>query len=110
MMPTNSIAFMELVSAMPGQGVSSSFNFGRSRGVVEGILASYHIPVSFITPAIWKKLIGIPAGSSKDVSRSRAIARWPTQADAFKLKKWEGRAEAALIGVAGLIRSGKLLR
>jgi len=110
MMPISSIAYLEAVSAMPGQGVSSSFGFGRSRGIAEGVLAAFHIPVSLITAATWKRLVGIPAGSGKDVSRGKAISRWPTQADVFKRVRDEGRAEAALLGIGGLIRAGKLLR
>jgi crossover junction endodeoxyribonuclease RuvC len=98
-------AFVELVSARPGEGVSSSFSFGRSRGVVEACLASRGIPCQMITPASWRRIIGIPPKASKDFSRSEAIKRWPAKADLFKRKLDNGRSDAALIAIAGLMRS-----
>ena len=101
-----SMAYVELVHARPGEGAVGAFAFGRSRGVVEGVLAALSIPVVHIAPASWKRAVGLPAGHAraKDAARSDAIKRWPAQAALFARVKDDGRAEAALIAVAGLLR------
>jgi crossover junction endodeoxyribonuclease RuvC len=101
-------AFIEYVGARPGEGAVGAFAFGRSRGVVEGVLAAAGIPAVHIAPASWKRAIGIKPGKdgAKDAARSEAIRRWPGQAGLFARVKDDGRAEAALIAVAGLLRNG----
>jgi hypothetical protein len=101
-------AFVEFVGARPGEGAVGAFAFGRSRGVVEGVLGACGVPVTFLTPPVWKRAVGIPPGKegAKDAARSEAIRRWPGQAGLFARVKDDGRAEAALIAVAGLIRKG----
>jgi hypothetical protein len=101
-------AFVDHVGARPGEGAVGGFAFGRARGIVEGVLAAAGIPASFITPACWKRIVGLPSGRDKDASRSAAISRWPTSADLFKLKGSDGLAEAALVAAAGLVRKGKV--
>ena len=86
---------IERVHAMPGQGVSSSFNFGDGYGVLRGVVATLGYPVEFVTPNAWKKAAGLTA--DKGGSRRLAAQRWPAQADLFRLVKHDGRAEAALI-------------
>jgi hypothetical protein len=98
-------AIVEHVSARPGEGAVGAFAFGRSRGVVEGVLAACGVPARFITPASWKRIIGLTL-ASKDAARAEAIRRWPAQANLFARVKDDGRAEAALIAVAGLARKG----
>jgi len=99
-------AFVEHVSARPGEGPTGAFAFGRARGCVEGCLAATAIPTAFLTPATWKRLVGIPPGrtGAKDAARSEAIRRWPAHAKLFARVKDDGRAEAALIGLAGILR------
>ncbi len=99
-------AFVEYVGARPGEGPTGAFAFGRARGVIEGVLAAAGVPVAFLTPPSWKRLVGIPPGKdgAKDAARSEAIRRWPAQASLFARVKDDGRAEAALIAVAGLVR------
>ncbi len=99
-------AFCELVGPRPGEGAVGAFGFGRSRGVIEGTLGALSVPVEMVAPAWWKRRIGIPAGKdgTKDLARSEAIRRWPVMADRFARKKDDGRAEAALIAVAGMTR------
>ena len=92
-------AFVERVNAMPGQGVTSVFSFGRSTGIVEGILAAYDIPTTLVTPQAWQKAVGQRAG--KDGSRERAMQLFPAQADLFQRKKDDGRSDAALIAYYG---------
>ena len=96
-------AVVEHVAARPGEAPSGAFAFGRSRGVIEGVLAAQGVPIVFRTPAWWKRRVGIPAGRDmKDMARSQAIARWPDRADLFARKLDHDRAEACLIGVAHL--------
>jgi crossover junction endodeoxyribonuclease RuvC len=101
-------AFVETVGARPGEGAVGAFAFGRSRGVVEGVLAGAGIPATFLTPPTWKRAVGIPAGKNgaKDAARAEAIRRWPSKASLFARVKDDGRAEAALIAIAGLMKGG----
>ena len=92
-------AFMERVSAMPGQGVSSMFSFGRSAGILEGVLAAYEIPTTMVTPQAWMKAMGVRSG--KDGSRERAMQLFPQYSTAFARKKDDGRSDAALIAKFG---------
>ena len=89
------IAFCERVSAMAGQGVTSVFSFGRSFGMIEGILAALKMPVTFVAPATWTRAIGRSPG--KDASRARAMELFPNYEYFFKRVKDDGRADAALI-------------
>jgi crossover junction endodeoxyribonuclease RuvC len=97
-------AFVEHVGPRPMEGVVGAFAFGDSKGVVRGVLAGAAIPVIWITPPSWKRVIGIPPGKdgAKDAARAEAIARWPDRASLFAHKNDDGLAEACLIGVAGL--------
>lgn len=92
-------AVLERVGAMPGQGVTSVFSFGRSVGIVEGVLAAYDIPTTIIIPTVWQKAVGLRGG--KDGSRERATQLFPAQADLFVRKKDDGRSDAALIAYYG---------
>ena len=86
---------IEKVGAMPGQGVTSMFNFGRSAGIIEGVVATLEMPHTYVTPAAWTKAVGRAAG--KDASRMRAMELFPSKAELFKRAKDDGRADAALI-------------
>ena len=94
-------AFVESVGARPGEGAVGAFSFGRARGVIEGVLAAAGIPVTFITPPSWKRAVGLTL-ASKDAARAEAIRRYPNHAGLFARVKDDGRAESALIAVAGL--------
>jgi crossover junction endodeoxyribonuclease RuvC len=102
-------AYVEYVGARPGEAPSGAFSFGRSRGVTEGICAALGVSVKFLTPPQWKRQIGLPAGkeNAKDLSRSAAIARWPSKSDLFARVKDNGRSDACLIGLAGLMIDGR---
>ena len=91
--------YCERVGAVTGQGVTSVFSFGRSFGMIEGILAAFKMPVTYVAPATWVKAVG--RGQGKDASRARAMELFPSEQDQFKLKKWDGRADAALIAYWG---------
>ena len=97
---TPSQAVVERVGAMPGQGVSSMFKFGRGLGIVEGVIAASMLPVLYVTPAVWKRHFGL--ASEKEAARQRAIEIWPESASLFSRKRDHGRAEAALIARWGL--------
>lgn len=103
-------AFVEYVGARPGEGAVGAFAFGRSRGVVEGVLGAAGVPATHLTPPSWKRTIGLPVGKdgAKDAARSEAIRRWPGKAALFARVKDDGRAEAALIAVAGLMKLEKI--
>lgn len=92
-------AYVEKVSAMPGQGVSSMFAFGESLGIIRGIMAGLLIPCVLVPPSQWKKGVGLGAG--KDAARALAAQTWPLHAGEFSRVKDDGRAEAALIGLWG---------
>jgi crossover junction endodeoxyribonuclease RuvC len=92
---------IERVGAMPGQGVTSMFAFGRVAGQIDGIIAALEIPVSYVSPQVWRKTLQVPAG--KDGSRLRASELMPRYAEFWRLKKDDGRAEAALIALWGLL-------
>lgn len=66
-------AFVEHVSARPGEGAVGAFSFGRSRGIVEGVLAAAGVRCQFLTPPAWKRAVGLPSGRDKDASRAAAI-------------------------------------
>lgn len=89
------VLICEDVHAMPGQGVTSMFTFGRGLGVVEGVALGAGIPVRWVSPAKWKRALGLSA--DKGASRRRAIELWPAQSSMFARVKDDGRAEAALI-------------
>ncbi len=86
--------YLEQVSAMPGQGVSSMFSFGCSYGVVQGIIGALDLPMVLVRPAAWKKRAGL-LGKPKDAARTLAQQLFPGQA--LGRKKDIGRADALLI-------------
>lgn len=93
--PNEAHVVTERVHALPGNGSVSMFNFGRSAGIIEGVVAAMHFPSTYVTPAAWTKAVGRAAG--KDASRMRAMELFPTRAELFKRAKDDGRADAALI-------------
>jgi crossover junction endodeoxyribonuclease RuvC len=97
-------AYVEHVGARPGEGAVGAFAFGRARGIIEGVLAAAGVPCTFITPPAWKRVIGLPAGRDKSASRGEAIRRWPARAELFARVRDDGRAEACLIALAGIMR------
>ena len=95
-----STAVLEAVSAMPGQGVSSTFRFGESFGVVLGVLGALQVPVRMVTPGKWKKAAGL-LNRDKDAARTLAIQLHPEVADQLTRKKDIGRADAVCIARFG---------
>ena len=87
---------IEHVTAMPGQGVTSMFNFGQSFGVLKGICSAMQLPVYFVRPAKWKKYFNL-INSEKDASRTRAIEIFPYYSSHLSKKKDSNKADAILI-------------
>ena len=77
---------IEQVSAMPGQGVTSMFNFGQSFGILKGICSAMQLPMFFVRPAKWKKYFNL-INSQKDASRTRAIEIFPYFSKQLSKKK-----------------------
>ena len=87
---------IEQVSDMPGQGVTSMFNFGQSFGILKGICSAMQLPMYFVRPAKWKKYFNL-INSEKDASRTRAIEIFPYFSGQLSRKKDSNKADAILI-------------
>ena len=87
---------IEQVSAMPGQGVTSMFNFGQSFGILKGICSAMQLPMYFVRPAKWKKYFNL-INSEKDASRTKAIEIFPYFSSHLSKKKDSNKADAILI-------------
>jgi len=87
---------IEQVSAMPGQGVTSMFNFGQSFGILKGICSAMQLPIYFVRPLKWKKYFNL-INSEKDASRTRAIEIFPYFSSNLSKKKDSNKADAILI-------------
>jgi len=92
--------YVEQVHAMPGQGVTSMFNFGHSCGTVMGVLGAMGLPHTMVTPQAWKKAAGL-IGTDKDAARARAIQLWPKWRELDRKGKGQALADAALIAKHG---------
>jgi len=92
----NTIMVVEQVNAMPGQGVTSMFNFGQSFGAIKGICAALGLPIFFVRPARWKKYFEL-INSSKDASRTKAIEMYPSISERLSRKKDVNKSDAILI-------------
>ena len=93
---TNIRVVIEHVTAMPGQGVTSMFNFGQSFGVLKGICFAMRLPMFFVRPAKWKRYFNL-INSEKDASRTRAIEIFPDFSSQLSKKKDSNKADAILI-------------
>ena len=87
---------IEQVSAMPGQGVTSMFNFGQSFGILKGLCSAMQLPVYFVRPAKWKKYFSL-INSEKDASRTKVIEMFPYFSSQLSKKKDANKADAILI-------------
>ncbi len=90
------IVVIEQVSAMPGQGVTSMFNFGQSFGVLKGICSAMQLSMHFVRPAKWKKYFGL-IKTEKDASRTKVIEIFPYISSQLSRKKDSNKADAILI-------------
>ncbi len=92
------IVVVEHVNAMPGQGVTSMFNFGQSFGVIKGICAALNLPIYFVRPTKWKKYFNL-IKTNKDASRTKVIEAYPEISNKLHRKKDSNRADAILIAL-----------
>ena len=90
------VVVVEQVNAMPGQGVTSMFNFGQTFGAIKGIAAALELPIFFVRPAKWKKHFEL-INSSKDASRTKAIEMYPLISSQLSKKKDVNKSDAILI-------------
>ena len=90
------IVVVEHVNAMPGQGVTSMFNFGQSFGVIKGICSALSLPIYFVRPSKWKKHFNL-IKTNKDASRTKAIEIYPEISSNLSRKKDSNKADAILI-------------
>ena len=87
---------VEQLNAMPGQGVTSMFNFGQSFGVIKGVCSALNIPIYFVRPLKWKKYFDL-VKTNKDASRTKVIQIYPHISDKISRKKDSNKADAILI-------------
>ena len=92
----NTVVVVEQVNAMPGQGVTSMFNFGQTFGVIKGICAALKIPIYFVRPSKWKKHFDL-IRSSKYASRPKVIEMYPSLSNLLSKKKDVNKSDAILI-------------
>jgi len=89
------LGVIEQVSAMPKQGVASSFRFGMGCGLLRGVMIANGIPLTQVAPSKWKREMGLDNDGEK--SRALALRHWPEMAMKLKRVKDHGRAEALLL-------------
>ena len=87
---------VEQVNAMPGQGVTSMFNFGQTFGAIKGVCAALNLPIFFVRPSKWKKYFEL-INSSKDSSRTKVIEMYPSLSSQLSKKKDVNKSDAILI-------------
>ncbi len=90
------IVVVEQVNAMPGQGVTSMFNFGQTFGAIKGVCAALKLPIFFVRPSKWKKHFEL-INSSKDASRTKVIEMYPTLSGQLAKKRDVNKSDAILI-------------
>ena len=90
------VVVVEHVNAMPGQGVTSMFNFGQSFGVIKGICSALSLPIYFVRPSKWKKHFNL-INTNKDASRTKVIQVYPEISSKLSRKKDSNKADAILI-------------
>lgn len=100
-----SVAVVEKVGARPGEAPSYAFDFGRTTGALEQVVASIvGCELRHVAPAVWKGRLGVPA--EKKAALARATALLPAHAHLWPLVKHDGRAEAALLAHYGVSQWG----
>mgnify|MGYP001370937002 CR=1 FL=1 len=92
------VIVVEHVNAMPGQGVTSMFNFGQSFGVIKGICSALNLPIYFVRPTKWKKHFNL-INTNKDASRTKVIEAYPGISNKLSRKKDSNKADAILIAL-----------
>lgn len=101
------LAFIERAQAMPKQGASSGFKYGRAVGALEATIALVGIAVQIIEPSVWKRALRLP-GKDKEAARQRAIELFPQAHKLLSRRRDHGRAEAILIALFGATQNSRL--
>lgn len=96
------MVYLDKFGHIRGQGSAASFNFGKSAGLIQGVIAAHYLPILFTRPAIWKPLMNLT--HDKDLSRSEASRLFPYMSSYFYQKRHDGRAESALLALFGANR------
>lgn len=92
------VAVIERVGPMPRDGVMQAWRFSAAYNTARTVVMLRDIPLTLITPAVWKKGMGVKGGpAGKEQCRRKAIEMFPAVAGHFLRKKDQGRAEAALL-------------
>ena len=94
----DTVVVVEQVNAMPGQGVTSMFNFGQTFGAIKGVCAALSLPIFFVRPAKWKKHFEL-INASKDASRTKVIEMYPFLSHDLAKKKDVNKSDAILIAL-----------
>jgi crossover junction endodeoxyribonuclease RuvC len=102
------LAFIERAQAMPRQGASSGFKYGRATGSIEATIALCTVAIEIIEPVKWKRFWKLPP-KDKERSRQRALELFPSAHTLLARKKDHGLAEAALIALYGLCASRSIV-
>jgi hypothetical protein len=98
-----SLAYIERGQAMPRQGVSSSFLYGRSIGAVEAAVTLCQVPITIVEPSVWKRQFHLNGGD-KEQSRLLALQKFPQQHALLARKRDHNRSEAILLAVWGAMQ------
>jgi crossover junction endodeoxyribonuclease RuvC len=93
-------AYVERGQALPRQGASSGFKFGRGCGALEATIQLLEIPMSIIEPSVWKRHFQL-RGGDKEGSRQRALLTFPSAHALLARRRDHGRGEASLIALYG---------
>lgn len=106
--PKSCVCFVEKVASMPGQGVSSTFNFGQSFGYILGVLESHYIPYQLISPRKWKNHYGLDSDKSKSIEMAKRLFPTVSLFPTGRCKKEnDGMAESLLIALYAKRISGE---
>ena len=100
--------YLEEVNAMPTDGVTGAFAFGRGYGILQGIIATLQIPVTLVRPAVWKRSVKAPA--DKDGARIRASQLMPKLSSSWTKKSEDGLAESSLLALYGICEEGLTIK
>lgn len=104
-----SMVVIEKAQAMPGQGVTSMFNYGKGFGMLLGVCEAMKIPYRLITPQAWKKIVLAGTAKDKDAAVNFVRRAYPSVnlTPGRKVKPHDGMADAVCIAEYGLRLNGE---
>lgn len=95
------VLYLEAVTASPQMGTVSAFSFGEAKGIVLGVAGALRIPVTQVTPVMWKRRMDTPADKTEALGRARQL--FPASGEVFHAKTHADRAEASIIALYGAL-------